>query len=784
MTATAAKVTKPRATRKKPAVAPGSEIHWDGRTYPYQPGRELNIDPSLKLHTRSASKLDPITYEVVRHAMWNANVEHGNTIMKISGSPICAYGHDFNPCLLDERGDFVFFGPFLQYLSSATSSAVKWTLENRSANPGIHDGDIFLTNDPWIGATHQSDVVVIAPVFWEGKLFCWVGNTLHQWDLGGTSPGGFNPQAADVFWESGCIPPIKIVEKGELRRDLEEEYLRRSRVPQLVALDLRAEIAGCTVARSRMLGLLQRYGAETVKGVIRKLQDDSEKVFVERLRTIPDGTWRECAWVELANPSDRHIYRNSLVLTKRGDKLIFSNEGTDPQAGTLNCTMVAWKGAIAAMICAQMLFDQMFVVEGAYRHMEFQAKPGTLTCATYPAAVSAAPALTLLQTIALAGMVISKMLACSSSAELRSEVQSCMGAPMYPIAAFSGQDQRGMSFASFLLDPVGAALSGLSWSDGVDTGGWPWDLQSTMPNVEEHEWFYPILYLWRRELADSGGAGKFRGGNAAELAFIPHKTDRINFFTATGHAAVPPPSLFGGYPSSTTRYTMRRGAGAKSQMEETGHLPAHTSELAGHSEYLPPKSFNIPQEHDDVFIMSWAGAGGYGDPLERDPERVRRDVVEGTATPEWAGKVYGVVLDEEHRIDFAATEQMRDAGRRERLANAPSASGRKIDPQGTRQVHEGLLLGNSDDAAVLACRKCLSLICAAAENYKLHCAVQKLPPTEANPHVLDAHTYIDDEIEFRLYSCPTCGLLLQAELARPGDQPLADLEIAVEKHSR
>jgi len=306
MAAPATKVPMRKIARKAPS-APVPTISWDGRTHPYHPTWKLKIDPSLKLHTEAAKKLDPVTYEVVRHAMWNVNVEHGNTIMKISGSPICAYGHDFNPCLLDERGDFVFFGPFLQYLSSATSSAVKWTLENRSANPGIHDGDIFLTNDPWIGATHQSDVVVISPVFWENKLFCWVGNTLHQWDLGGTSPGGFNPQALDVFWESGCIPPIKIIERGELRRDLEEEYLRRSLVPQLVALDLRAEIAGCNVARQRMLGLLERYGAPTVKGVIRKLQDDSEKVFVRRLRTIPDGTWREAAWVELANPSDRHI---------------------------------------------------------------------------------------------------------------------------------------------------------------------------------------------------------------------------------------------------------------------------------------------------------------------------------------------------------------------------------------------------------------------------------------------------------------------------------------------
>ena len=133
------------------------------------------------------------------------------------------------------------FGPFLQYLSSALG--LKWTIKYRSASPGIHEGDIFLTNDPWVGATHQSDVALLAPVFWEGALFSWVANSLHQWDMGGTSPGGFNPIAEDVFWESAVIPPIKVVERGVLRRDLEESYTRHSRMPALVALDLRAEIA-------------------------------------------------------------------------------------------------------------------------------------------------------------------------------------------------------------------------------------------------------------------------------------------------------------------------------------------------------------------------------------------------------------------------------------------------------------------------------------------------------------------------------------------------------------
>jgi N-methylhydantoinase B len=748
-------------------------VQWDGRIYPYIPGKTLRIAPGLTLHTRAAEAIDPVTYEVVRHALWNINVEHGNTIMKISGSPSCAYGHDFNPCLLDERGDFVFFGPFLQYLSSATGSAVKWTLEYRSDNPGIEDGDIFLTNDPWIGATHQSDVALIAPVFYEGELFCWVGNTLHQWDMGGTAPGGFNPAAPDVFWESGCIPPIKIVERGRLRKDLEEEYTRRSRMPQLVALDLRAEIAGCNVARERLLTLIARYGAETVKGVMRKLQDDSERAFLQRLATIPDGTWREASWIELKGPGDRRLYRNALTLTKRGDRLIFSNEGSDPQAGTLNCTLVAWKGAIAAMICSQMLFDQMFCVEGAYRHLEFAVVPGTLSCATFPAAVSAAPPGVLLQTIALSGLVISKMLACSSDEQLRREVQSCMGAAMYPVCAFSGIDQRGAPYASFLLDPVGAALAGLSWKDGVDTGGWPWDLQSTMPNVEDNEWFYPILYLWRKELVNSGGAGKYRGGNAGELAFIPHGTDRISLFTASGHCAVPGPGLHGGYPPATTRFTMRRGANIAQLIRATRRMPSDISELPGKTEYVAPKAFEVLQEPDDVFLLSWAGAGGYGDPLERDPARVVLDVQRGNITPEWARQAYGVVLDHELRVDTAATEKLRAALRQARLAGVPPCERKCIDPTRAQRVAEGLLLADG----TIACAKCTRVICPASENYKLYCAVIEQPVTAANPYILDPQIYVDDEVVWRSYTCPSCGLLLQSDITRPTDPPLWDIQL-------
>ncbi len=122
---------------------------------------------------------------------------------------------------------------------------------------------------------------------------------------------------------------------------------------------------------------------------------------------------------------------------------------------------------------------------------------------------------------------------------MRSEVMSLMGTAAFPIAAISGVNQHQNIYASFLLEPLGAGLPATSFRDGIDTGGLAFDMQSMMPNAEENEWFYPILYLWRKELPDSGGAGKYRGGNSGQFAIVAHDTDRVNMYLASAHNAVP-----------------------------------------------------------------------------------------------------------------------------------------------------------------------------------------------------------------------------------------------------
>ena len=207
-----------------------------------------------------------MTFEVIRHNLWHVNEEHGTTIQKVSGSPVAMYALDLNPSILTEDAEFVYFGPYMQYMSGVTDTQVKWILEHRSENPGIRDGDMFLANDPWVGAAHQQDVMLICPVFQGDELFCWVTNCLHQYDIGGITPSSFCPAAESAFDEGILIPPVKIVEGNVIRRDIEEIYLRASRKPEMVALDFRAQLAGNTTAKARIAALVDRYGPATVKG--------------------------------------------------------------------------------------------------------------------------------------------------------------------------------------------------------------------------------------------------------------------------------------------------------------------------------------------------------------------------------------------------------------------------------------------------------------------------------------------------------------------------------------
>ena len=759
-----------------PRISEITGVDFDGVNHPYVPPKELRISPKLKLHRDWDQNVDPITYEVVRHNLWQINEEHGATIQRLSGSPVAMYALDLNPSLLTEDAEFVYFGPYMQYMSGVTDTQVKWTLENRSDNPGIKDGDMFLANDPWVGAAHQQDVMLLCPVFWEGELFCWVTNCLHQYDIGGITPGSFCPSAESAYDEGIMLPPIKIIEDGEIRRDIEAVYLRASRKPQLVALDFRAQMAGNTTAKNRVLELIRRYGPGTVKGVMKKIIDNSEKSFLEKMARIPDGFWQDRTYIEACRPGDRRTHKVQLQLRKEGNKLLFTNDGTADQEGAMNATYSGWRGAIMVAVTELLCWDQYFAVGGALRHVDFDPVPGTLNCANFPASVSTAPIQSMEISLYPAYNVLSKMI--YPDVEMRKDIMCIGGTSQWPATLFRGTDQWGERYGYLLIDPIGGAIGAFSHADGINTGGQSRTPICQLPNIEHTEQSFPILFLYRKELPDSGGAGKYRGGLSAESCFIPHNTDVITQDTlSSGNATPTSTGMMGGYPSTTNAYTFLRDSDILTRMADS-QMVEDISEVSGTDEMLQLRQENFLQHKSDVYAVRWTGGGGFGDPMDRAMEDINEDLEHYAITPEAAGSIYGVVVGADGKLDEAASIARRAELRAARVARG----GRKtatLEGPVLCEASVNLNARQHSDGAHWACAKCACDLGHVSHNYKDGCLREDHPVADSNPLIGDPSRFIDDDVCFRQFFCPGCGAQIDNEIAVTRDEVLADIHVNV-----
>jgi N-methylhydantoinase B len=642
---------------------------WEDFQHGYVPDEELDIHPSLSLHDKAETDIDPITYEVLRHRLWTINQDHGQTIENVSGSPVAYYGGDFQPAVLKEDGEVVFNGPYVQLFSPVAELQVKWILENRSDNPGIEPGDIFISNDPWVGATHQPDVFFVAPVFHDGDLFCWLTNTLHQYDIGGQNAGSFCPGADDVFDEPTPIPPVKAVEGGEVRQDIREMYLRHSRLPNMVGLDFNAQVAGLQVTRQNIKELIDEYGAQLVKGSLEKIIDDSESKFLDKLDPVPDGTWRTRTYEEGSQIGDGDLYEVTLQLEKKGDRLTFRNEGTDENVGAINLTYAGFRTSISCAVNPMMMYDQLWVHSGAYRHIDIETEPGTISRASHPSGVSCGANLAAILQISLIYDVMTRMLITSD--ETREDM---ILDPVSGISVLSqaGMDQWGNPFGTMNMDVMGVPWGARSTRDGMDVAGYVYSPRGPLPNVEQNEQDYPMLYMYRYNATDYGGAGENRGGASMQTAWKPHNTQAIQTVVAGSGGVKPNTSPMAAYPGAPGSLRMVENADFDSHVEDQ-EMPTSLDDFDQDFDEYHTKSEFLQAEPDVVETQS-PGAGGYGDPLHRDPEKVLADVVKEVVSEESARKYYGVVFDEDEDgdlvVDEAGTEQRRENIVEDRLAES------------------------------------------------------------------------------------------------------------------
>lgn len=759
---------------------PGSDF-FNSRPLPPEELR-ARISPKLELHTvtdEDVADLDAATYEVIRHRFSAIVEEMGDTLRRMSGSPAVTESNDFGFTIADELGDAVLVGLYNSGMMGSLDLAVYWTLQNRSENPGIEDGDLFLCNDPWVGASlHQSDAAVLCPIFYDGKLFAWSTAVCHELDLGGTTPGSWSTKATDVFSESVPTPPLKVVRNGVLQNDVADAWVRRSRLPHLVGLDLRAKIGANQTAARRLIALVDRYGPQVVKAVMKRIMDDSERRLRTRIKGLPDGDWSSVSYIEQSNEGDRDIYAVRCKLSKRDDRLIFDFTGTDRQSGMINGPYASLRTGVIFTVLPQLAYDIPWAPGGLLRPIELITEEGTINNARFPAAVGKAPVAGAWATSNVASECVGRML--EIKPETRRDVQSiCSGG--FDMGVIHGMDERPAQphpFVSVMFDAMAAGFGAQVESDGLDTGGIPLIPMGRTPDAEMTELLQPLLLVWRREETDTGGPGRTRGGVSGSLLVVAHgtSTPMALVFSGSGKASSQGTGLAGGYPGATQLDLIVRDCDVQRLLAD-GRIPSDPSELSGATDFIQCEAEGVLGPRDALY-MRWQAGGGYGDPLQRDPAEVATDVRAGKVSVAAAFDLYGVALAaESEQVDVERTEQRRDAIREQRRRRASTIDGGFTGKPEDGAIDElrvdhNLAIVTSDGDSAICCSHCGVRLAALGDSPYAALARYEGEPREAGPHIGDDPSiYIDAPVVFRQLCCPSCWTAMSSEVI-PVDHPI------------
>lgn len=716
----------------------------------------------------ATTAMDPITFEVVRNRLTAITEEQAITLKAVSGSPVVTDATDFNVGTYLSDGEIVTMGPQVLFHSGSMASVVRNIVADCSENPGIREGDMFILNNPYKGALHQQDVSIVAPVFTGGERVAWVGCCAHQIDMGGLNFGSWGIGATMVQQEAVLMSGVRIVEGGEIRGDIWDMVLGMTRMPLAVGLDLKAMIAANNVAGRRLVELFDRYGLAEVQRVMQLEIEHSEEQLRDRLRGLPDGVYRGQDFIEHDGHTNK-LYDFKVEVRKTGDRLVFDFTGSSEQApGFINCT---WSGMLAGVFAALLptLAPTLRWNEGLLKVIEIEAPEGIVCNATFPAPVSAA---TISATWVVTNVALQALsrLAATSPETLPDATAVTKGS----MSAFviNGLNRDGTPYGNFLLDSTAGGGGAYDDHDGLNGSGDFCVPRPAITNVESHEAAGPILFLYRGIIADTGGPGRHRGGATVGLAITPHDTEGLHGMIV-GHGVEVPNSLglFGGLEGSCNRNAKlhadgRSPVGRISGVDDLAAWPGATEDFGA-----KPGFFGIAR--GDVIAYSFQGGGGFGDPLDRDPQLVAADVLDGYVSAEAARDIYGVVLAgggadgsaDGSDVDEPATEARRAALRAERVAGAKPvpdtvapADAVWLTPDVFQSGDEvrtraGALLGSPGDWIEGTVRRVV-------------------PARQHGPYIA-----LHEDLELREYLCPASGRLLWSAVSRIGAPDLVPVEL-------
>ena len=572
---------------------------------------------------------DPVEFELFKNSLFSIADEMALTIFRTTYSGVLKDNMDYSTAMFDGSGKLAAQGLTLPGHLGSMPTAMAAIQEAFAGR--IEPGDVFILNDPFQGGMHLPDIFVFKPIFCGGQLLAWAGTVCHHTDVGGRVPGSNASDSTEIYQEGLRIPPLKLFDRGTRNDTLWALVERNVRVPVKVFGDLRAQLAACHISERSLIELAGHYGVEKVEHYMTELIDYSERMTRAAIRELPDGVYGfldhiDDDGIDVGRPIPLRV-----TVTKSGDRMSVDWTGSSPQVkGAINNTLSFTKSASYCAIRSILPAD-IPNNEGVFRAIEVTAPPGTIANAVLPAACAAR------------GLTGFRMVDCMFGAL----------AQMLPDQVFASSDggNTGISIGGWdadrrpfiYVDFTCCAWGGRPYADGLDGNS---NIYANMASqsIEVTETEQPIEITAYEFIPDAMGPGKFRGGAPfrrdyrflAEEGVLQVRSDRRDFR---------PYGLYGGGPGKPSMNYLNPN---------------------GENRPLPSK-LTMTIRRGDTFRHEVAGAGGWGDPLERDPAMVLRDVRNELVSLAAARADYGVVLaGKPLTVDEAATWALRERLRRAR----------------------------------------------------------------------------------------------------------------------
>ena len=549
---------------------------------------------------------DPILLELIKNALDTIVDEMAIALVRTAYSNNLKNAMDMSCALCDAEGRLIAQGLTLPLHLGSIPDAMARVRQKFAGR--TNPGDVFILNDPFEGGTHLPDFYIFKPIFLDGALVGWSASIGHQLDVGGKTPGGNGCDATEIFQEGLRIPAVKLYAAGEPVDAVFEMIDRNVRVPRQVLGDVRSQVAACLTGEKGYLKLIAQHGAARFQACTTTLLAQAERLARTAISRMPDGTYEFTDWLD-DDGIDPDPIPLTVALTVAGDRMIADFTGSAPQVrGGINSPLPFTKSAVYATV-RHLIGGDPPNNEGYFRPIEVIAPPGTIVNPVMPAAVAARG----LTGFRLANALFGALAQIAPDRVFACEVGGDTG------VSFGGYDRerRPFVFLEFLFGSWG----GRPRRDGVDACSSSVVNFSNNP-IEVIESEYPLLIERYGYVPDSGGAGKHRGGLAVERQY--------RFLEATGTLQLRtdrrrhlPYGLAGGRPGTPSDNVLNPD---------------------GDRRQLPSKC-TLEIRQGDVFRHLLAGAGGWGDPLERDPELVLKDVLEEKLSADYARREYGVAID-------------------------------------------------------------------------------------------------------------------------------------------